>query len=169
MEALPSRIDRAMDLGSGGGVPGLPLAMGRPEAEWVLLDGSVTRGRFLSEAVAALGLASRVHVLAARAEEAGRSPEWRGEFDLVVARSFGSPAVTAECAAPFLRVGGTLVVAEPPLERSDRWPADGLAPLGLVVADRITTASSFQVLRQESLCPERYPRRTGIPSKRPLF
>ena len=105
-----------------------------------------------------------------RAEELARRADLRGRFDLVVARGFGPPAVTAECGAGFLVVGGRLVVSEPPGGRPDRWPAEGLAPLGLEPGRRSRRAgASYQVLRQATACPDRYPRRVGIPAKRPLF
>lgn len=166
---IPAGTVRALDLGSGGGLPGLPMAIARPDIRWVLLDGSVTRCKFLLGAVAELGISDRVDVVAARAEEAGRHPDLRARFDLVMARSFGPPAVTAECGSPFLRVDGHLVVAEPPGGDPDRWPTESLDLLGLVPIHRITEPSAFQVLVQERLCPDTYPRRTGVPAKRPLF
>jgi len=195
----------ALDLGSGGGVPGLVLALALPFSRWVLLEASRKRSAFLAEAVRRLDLEGRVSVAAERAEEAGRGP-LRGSFDLVVARSFAAPAVTAECGAPFLRAGGLLIVAEPPANqaRSDdsppsttptsgdpattptsggpasgaigspvgevrRWPPEPLALLGLAPLAHIATPSALQVLEQRTLCPSRYPRRTGVPAKRPLF
>ena len=165
---IPGGVRTGLDLGSGGGLPGLPLALARPDIAWVLLDGSTTRCGFLREAIEQLELADRVAVVEARAETAGRDPAHRGAFDVVVTRSFGAPAVTAECGAPFLRSGGHLIVAEPP-EQVDRWPADPLGVLGLVPVRRVSQPTSFQILRQESPCPLRYPRRTGVPAKRPLF
>jgi 16S rRNA (guanine527-N7)-methyltransferase len=132
------------------------------------VDGSVTRAAFLTEAAAELGVDERVSVLAERAEEAGRGP-WRGRADLVVARGFGPPAVTAECAAPFLAVGGRLVVAEPPGGRPDRWTTEGAALLGMAIGPAYQEPTALQVLVQASPCPDRYPRRTGIPAKRRLF
>ena len=159
---------RALDLGSGGGLPGLPLALHFPTSEWTLLDGSVTRAEFLDEAVQRLSLTNRVSVRAERAEEAGRS-ELRGRFDLVTARSFGPPAATAECAAPLLAVGGLLLVAEPPGSSGERWPESGLSRFGLVLVRATTEPSAVALLRQQVECPDRFPRRTGIPAKRPLF
>jgi 16S rRNA (guanine527-N7)-methyltransferase len=97
---------------------------------------------------------------------AGRDPDRRAAMGLVVSRSFGPPPVVAECAAPFLRVGGRLVVSEPP-EAADRWPIEGLAALGLE-PDPLDTAG-FVRFRQTFPCPDRYPRRDGVPAKRPLF
>jgi len=142
--------------------------LARPDVRWVLLDGSATRCRFLAEMLDPLGLTPRVEVVESRAEEAGRRADLRGSFDLVVARSFAAPAVTAECAAPLLGVGGRLVVAEPP-EPADRWPATGLDRLGMEVGERTADLTAYQVLLQVRLCPDRYPRRTGVPTKRPLF
>lgn len=159
-----------VDLGSGGGVPGLALAVAWPGARLCLLESNERRALFLARASAQLGLDGRVVVAHARAEDAGRDPAWRAWADVVVARSFGPPAVTAECAAPLLQVGGRLVVSEPPEGDGERWPADGLAQLGLVPVSRFVQAfSRFQVLRQEEPCPESYPRRVGVPAKRPLF
>lgn len=173
--AAPGGLDRSdewycLDLGSGAGLPGLPLALAWPRSRWTLVDAGERRVAFLAEAVKALELEDRVHVVVGRAEVLGRDERFRGRFDLVVARGFAPPAVTAECAAGFLVVGGQAVVSEPPGGRPDRWPADGLAMLGMEPADPVDAGgASYQVLRQCSACPERYPRRTGIPAKRPLF
>jgi 16S rRNA (guanine527-N7)-methyltransferase len=105
---------RAADLGSGAGVPGLPLALHFPATRWTLVEASVRRAAFLRAAVSRLGVRDRITVVEDRAEAVGRDPDSRGRFDLVVARSFGPPAVVAECAAPLLRVGGRAVVSEPP-------------------------------------------------------
>lgn len=161
---------RVVDLGSGGGVPGLVVAAAWPHATLFLLDSNERRALFLAEAAAELGLADRVVVGHARAEEAGHDPNWRARADLVLARSFGPPAVTAECAAPLLAIDGRLVVSEPPGEAAERWPEGPLAQLGLRPVSRFEQAfSRFQVLRQAELCPPAYPRRVGVPAKRPLF
>lgn len=144
-----------------------------PHGDAVLLDSNRRRAGFLAESVAQLGWSDRVRVVGARAEEAGRDPTLRGAFTLVVARSFGPPAVTAECAAPLLHVDGLLVVSEPPRPaqgaEADRWPAPGLAPLGLVPLGVWRGQFGYQILRQATPCPDRFPRRVGIPGKRPLY
>lgn len=132
VEATPPPT-RFLDLGSGGGVPGLVLGLAWPAARGVLLDASAKRTAYLRRAVIALGLCERLLVVTARAEEGGHLPELRASFEVVAARSFGSPALTAECGACFLRPGGRLLVAEPP-DRPDRWPADVLGQCGLEVA-----------------------------------
>lgn len=154
---------RALDLGAGGGVPGLVLAGARPDLQWTLLDGSTKRGAFLERAVTALDLENTV-VRTARAEEVANL---RASFDAVVARSFGTPAVTAECASPLLVVGGVLIVSEPPETANDRWT--GARVLGLGPVQLLPGPPVLAVLRQEERCPANYPRRTGVPAKRPLW
>jgi len=183
---------RMLDLGSGGGLPGLVVAGAWPEATMVLLEANERRARFLEQAVVACDLQQRVGVVHQRAEIYGRDPSHRATFDGVVARSFGSPAVVAECAAPLLRVGGWLIVSEPPgengtaapdtefgadpadlhditAEETGRWPAEKLAPLGLKPVEAVRTEFGYQILRQILPCPDRFPRRNGVPSKKPLF
>jgi 16S rRNA (guanine527-N7)-methyltransferase len=164
--------DRVLDLGSGGGVPGLVLSELWPSVRLVLLDASARRTAFLRAAIAALGRTGRVEAVRGRAEELGRDHRYREAFGLVVARSFGRPAVTAECGAGFVAPGGRLVVSEPPDagERSVRWPQDRLPVLSLGPARAVErNGAHFVELRKTSRVDERYPRRTGIPAKRPLW
>lgn len=163
---------RWLDLGSGGGLPGLVLAQHWPDTPAVLLDAAERRTVFLSEAVSQLGWADRVQVIRARAEDAGRAgSELRTGFDVVWARSFGSPPVTAEGAAPFLEPDGLLVVSEPPGsgQATTRWPREGLALLGQEPILTVRGRFGYQVIRQISACPERFPRRSGVATKRPLY
>ncbi|MGI8984491.1 MAG: RsmG family class I SAM-dependent methyltransferase [Acidimicrobiales bacterium] len=161
---------RGADLGSGAGVPGLPLALSMPTTEWVLVEVGARRAAFLRDTVRNLGLEGRVVVLQERAELVGRLPAYRSTFDLVVARGFGRPSIVAECAAPLLRVGGSVIVSEPPEGEPARWPVDGLAEFGLVRGPAVTAEhAAFQVLTQREPCSDRFPRRVGVPAKRPLF
>jgi len=187
--ALARRLSPAgthlLDLGSGGGLPGLVMATGWPDASLTLLDANQRRTTFLLSAVDRLGLQGRVAVVHERAEVAGRDPELRGVCGGVVARSFGPPAVVAECAAPFLAPGGWLIVSEPPgaaespagaavaahpeVADGGRWPASGLSEVGLVPVEAVAGEFGYQILRQDGICPERFPRRNGVPTKHPLF
>lgn len=173
-EAFASAIEPvaaglAVDLGSGGGIPGLVLALALPHLRWLLLDGMVRRTSFLEETVRELGLAERVTVRTVRAEDAGRDPGLRSQAELVVARSFAAPAVTAECAGGLLRPGGQLVVSEPPGSTGERWPTAGLDELGQALEAVLPGPPTFVRLRQVTQVPERYPRRVGVPAKRPLW
>lgn len=174
-EALVSLIGRpagpVLDLGSGGGLPGLVLAGIWTETTVVLLDARQRAGEFLGAAVDRLGLADRVQIVVARAEDAARDPNWRGRCDLVVARAFGPPAVTAECAVGFLRAGGRLAVSEPPdADAATRWPPAGLEQLGLSPPEISRAGDATVALLTAAADPaDGWPRRSGIPGKRPLF
>jgi 16S rRNA (guanine527-N7)-methyltransferase len=122
---------RFLDLGSGGGIPGLVLAVAWPAARASLLDARARACAALEAARADLGLETRIEVVCGRAEALARDADHRERYDLVVARGFGPPAVTAECAVGFLTPGGRLLVTEPPDPDPGRWPATGLARLGL--------------------------------------
>lgn len=156
----------ALDLGSGAGIPGLALAGLWPASRWVLVDAALRRTRLLEDAVGRLGWADRVEVIHARAEDLGRDARWRGRFDLVTARLFGPPAAAAECAAPLLRIGGILAVTEPPEPDPDRWPAAGVATLGF---ELLEPRPGLQRLRLVTEPPARFPRKAGVPVRRPLF
>lgn len=162
-----------LDLGAGGGVPGLVLATYRPELELTLLEARRRACRFLREAVTALDLAAVV-VVEARAEEAARRPDLRETFDGVVARSFGPPAVTAECAVGFLRRAGRLVVSEPPGDQQPgdgavRWPGAGVEELGFAPPVAGGGPGGSFVVLEKTRSDERWPRRVGVPAKRPLW
>ena len=157
------------DLGSGGGLPALPAAVAAPAWSWVLVESQLRRADHLRSAVRRLDLGDRVEVLHARAEDVGRDPARRGTADAVTARSFGPPALVAECAAPLLRVGGRLLVSEPP-GGPDRWPPEGLAVLGLGPAEPSTIEGRhFVTLRSVAPTAATYPRRSRVHGRRPLF
>ncbi len=155
-----------VDLGSGGGLPALVLLLAWPTARGVLVESNHRRAASLVAAVEGLGLGERAVVRADRAEDVARDPEHRGRYAVVTARSFGPPAVTAECAVGFLTEGGTLLVSEPPDSTGARWPAEGLAHLGLVLDG---VQGGLAILRAVGPPDDRWPRRPGMPTKRPAF
>ncbi len=159
------RASSAVDLGSGAGIPGLALAGLWPESTWVLIDAAQRRVMLMEETVRELGWDDRVAVVHGRAEDLART-DLRGRFDLVTARSFGPPAATAECAVGFLREGGVLAVTEPPAADGSRWSPEGLALLSLEV---LPPQPGVQELRFVGGLDDRYPRRAGVPNRRPLF
>jgi len=172
--------EQILDLGSGGGIPGLFLASLLADSKFVLLDANLKRCEFLTAAVRSLKIADRVKVICNRAEIAGRDPSLRGRFSFVVARGFAQPGVTAECAAPFLTENGILIVSEPPSTDENqgddkaaisdpRWPESGCRQLGLAIKDKISHPYSFMELQLIAPCSEKYPRRNGVPNKKPIF
>jgi 16S rRNA (guanine527-N7)-methyltransferase len=110
LSALPPGPIRVMDLGSGAGIPGIPLKVARPEIDLVLVEARRKRASFLSTAIRELEL-NRALVVAERGEELlERAPSERGAFDAVVARSAGRPDQVRALAFHFLRTGGVLVL-----------------------------------------------------------
>lgn len=166
VRALDGVHGSVIDLGSGGGVPGLVVAWARPDLEVVLVDAMAKRCDFLRQAAVTLDR-PRLSIVEGRAENLGRAA-LRGTAAVVTARSFGPPAVTAECAAPLLADAGRVLVSEPP-DDPGRWPADGLARLGLALGPRVPGPPHLQWLERVAPCPPEYPRRDGLPRKRPLF
>jgi len=164
--------ESVIDLGTGGGVPGLVLVSCWPEARVVLMDASERRTEFLSESLETWPTTGNAEVIRGRAEDLGREGGLREQFAVVTSRSFGIPALTAECGASFLVVGGWMAVSEPPeVPAEARWPQDGLGVVGLERVETIRVAGRFgyQLLHKVAGIDDRFPRRVGIPAKRPVF
>lgn len=156
------------DLGSGGGVPGLVLALRWPTSSALFVEVGARRARDLRAAVETLGLGPRATVAEERAEVVAHDPEYRERWPVVTARGFGAPAVTAEIASGLVAVGGIVVVSEPPRGDVARWPEMALRGLGLGrVRMRSALDRTYAVLRKEQSAPPNLPRRSGIPQKRP--
>lgn len=134
--ALPSEVATVIDVGSGGGVPGLVIAWRRPALEVVLVDRRASRTDHLTRLVGRLGLRDRVRVLTTDAMLLA-DVLGPGSVDAVVARGFGPPLVTAAAAAPLLTPDGLLIVSEPPEPDQARWPTGPLAELGLTVVPHL--------------------------------
>lgn len=155
------------DLGSGGGVPALVFAASLPESELTLVDSMAKRCEFLAGVVTHFAWEDSVSVWHTRAEEFARLN--RERFDVVTARSFAQPAVTAEIAAGLVKVGGVVVVSATPDSR-DLWNAEAMVELGYGPAEIVVESDrSFAVINKLRPCSSKFPRRTGIPSKRPLW
>lgn len=158
------------DLGAGGGIPGLVLAQYWDEARASLVEIRRRRALALQLAVEDLGMDDRIDVLERRAESVGTDRAYREQFEVVTARSFGPPAVTAEVGSGLVEVGGVLVVSEQPTPDPSRWPAEHLAQLGFTTAHPVEVGEAhFVVLRKEQAVPDRFPRTTATLSKRPLW
>jgi 16S rRNA (guanine527-N7)-methyltransferase len=159
-----------VDLGTGGGVPGLALALYWTSVRGILVESAHRRSAFLREAIERVGVRDRIDVVEDRAEALGRVPTYREAFEVATARSFAGPAVTAEIAAGLVAVGGALVVSEPPEPDSRRWPAAGLRELGFGSVQAVEQRGAhYAVLPKATRCPERFPRAVGRPGKRPLW
>jgi len=170
-ELVADRPARLADLGPGGGVPALVIADRLPTVSMVLIERAIRRADFLRWAIAQLRWSDRLEVVVGEAEDIARRSSCAGSFDAVTARSFGPPAVTAECAARLLVDGGHVIVSEPP-DSEDRWDPIGLRFLGLrhdrtEVVDH--TKLAVLVRDPELDLEPSYPRRPGLPRRRLLF
>jgi 16S rRNA (guanine527-N7)-methyltransferase len=163
------------DLGSGAGFPGLPMRIVEPRLRLTLVEAHGRRARFLELVVAALDLED-VRVVQARAEEAGRDPALRAAFDVVVARALAPLPVLVEYALPLLRAGGVLAapkgsrVAEEIEAAAAAIEALGGTLEAVVSLPLPSDVPSQQVVlvRRTGALDDRYPRRPGVPSRRPL-
>lgn len=159
-----------VDVGSGGGMPGLPLKMARPDLRVTLVEADRRRAAFLVHAAARLGV--DVDVVPERAETAGRG-ELRERFDLATCRALAALPVVAELCLPLVRVGGRLLAMRAGAEDTAAAAAAaavlGGGPLRVHPAPSRARQRGvvLEVLKVAST-PAAYPRRPGIPNKRPL-
>ena len=174
LECLSSS-SRVVDVGAGGGFPGLPLKLGFPGIHLVLLDSVGKKAAFLEHLVSLLAL-DGVEVLTGRAEDLAHRPELRESFDLALARGLARLPVLLEYSLPFCRVGGKTVAhkhggLDEEMKGAQRALEALGGRLGAVVPVQVTGLTDDRVLvvvEKVAATPERYPRRPGTPAKRPL-
>lgn len=165
-----------IDIGSGSGVPGLPIALARPGWRVTLVESERKKAAFLDEARVALGVSERVQVHAERAERLARDPAHREAYGTAILRAVGSVATCLELALPFVRVGGRVVLYRGPADAATELEVAGrVAPLlggGEPIARDLVLPSGagrrLLAIPKVAPTPERYPRRDGMPAKRPL-
>jgi 16S rRNA (guanine527-N7)-methyltransferase len=170
----PMRGCRVIDIGSGAGLPGIPLKIAWPRLEMSLLESNEKRCRFLREAIQRLGL-DGVAVLEGRAEVWGRDAGHRDRYDLAVARAVAPLPVLLEYALPFVREGGRLAA-----QKGSAAPRE-IAAAGAALTElrgEVEYSGAFEppggprqtllLVRKLGTTPQRYPRRPGIPAKRPI-
>lgn len=166
---------RLIDVGTGAGFPGLPLAIARPELGVTLLEAQGKRCKFLAAVCEALGL-SNVEIINDRAEILGRSETHREEYDRAVARAVAPLNILCEYLLPFVRQGGSALCWKGPAVweeiRDGKAAARALGGemgevLDLSVPQMDTTHLVVRIHKNEKTLPQ-YPRKNGIPAKRPL-
>ncbi|HEY7976258.1 MAG TPA: 16S rRNA (guanine(527)-N(7))-methyltransferase RsmG, partial [Ktedonobacterales bacterium] len=171
-----SRQLRLLDVGSGAGFPGLPLAIVFPRWQVTLLEATGKKTRFQEAAIAELGL-TNAHPLHARAEELAHTREQRGRYHVVTARAVAALPTLLEYCAPFARVGGVIIA--PKKGNLAQEIAAGrlaatllgarlLAPIAITTPGLAGDDRALLVARQQRPCPPLYPRAGGAPQKRPL-
>ena len=175
---LPELINanEVIDIGSGAGFPGLPLAALDSDKKFLMIDSLRKRMEFVTFAAASLGL-DNVDTLHSRAEAAGRDPALRGRFDLALCRAVGKMPLVLEYSLPLVRIGGAgvyykTIAAKAEIEESRlaRRLLGGAAEVRTMeYADLLPGRKhALYIVMKEEKTPESYPRREGIPSKVPL-
>jgi 16S rRNA (guanine527-N7)-methyltransferase len=166
---------RLLDIGSGAGFPGIPLAITFPAWRVISLEATGKKARFQQEAVAALGLAN-VTILTGRAEEFARQPEYRGCYGLVTARAVAALPTLLEYCCPFAHVGGRVIAPKKGdlaeevaagTKAASLLGAQLLAPIPVTIPP-LADGRVLLIAEQKRLCPQQYPRPAGAPAKHPL-
>ena len=170
------KADVIIDVGSGAGFPGLPLAMLYPGKHFLLTDSLRKRTEFTAFAASSLGL-DNVEVLHSRAETAGRDPALRERFDLALCRAVGKLPVILEYCLPFVRTGGAGIFYKT-IQARGEIEESLLARelLGGSKSVRVETYAellpgrrhALYIIEKEAATPNTYPRREGVPAKVPL-
>ena len=165
-----------IDVGTGAGLPGIPLAVYAPQLTVTLLDSLNKRVRFLTEVTAAMGL-QNVRCIHARAEEAARTAEHRAAYDIVVSRAVARLPVLLEYTLPFVRVGGTLLALKGRAYAEEQKEARRAAEVlggGRITARPVhlpglDDVRAILTVTKERQTPAAYPRGGGAPARRPLL
>jgi 16S rRNA (guanine527-N7)-methyltransferase len=165
------------DVGSGGGLPGVPIKVVNPKLATTLVESTTKKARFLHHATENLSLVG-VEVMNARVEDVARSDEHRGDYDVATARAVARLSVVAEYCVPLLRVGGYMISMKGRL--GDEEVAEGeraAEHLGAKVSQLIPVPRLPEIEKKERCLvvlekvgetPGKYPRNVGVPSKKPL-
>lgn len=166
------RAEKVVDVGSGGGLPGLPLKIVLPGLSITLVEADQAKAAFLVRACAALGLRD-VEVVARRAEDLGRDPTFRETFDVAVARALAPMPVLVELCLPLVRVGGRLLAQK--TEDEDLEGANhaieimgGRLDRSVAAPSAARSSGTVVIVDKVGPTPPAYPRRAGVPARKPL-
>lgn len=165
-------IKTAVDVGCGAGFPSIPLKIARPELQFTLIDSLNKRVTFLNAVIEELGL-SGIEAVHMRAEESGRS-QFRDSFDICVARAVASLPVLCEFCLPHVKSGGYFIAMKGSEAKTEADAAKNAISLlgGRLESIEKTSMSQFEhhniVIKKLSETNNKYPRKPGMPSKKPL-
>lgn len=164
-----------IDVGTGAGFPGIPLKIINEEKRFVLLDSLNKRVNFLNEVISSLNL-KKVEAIHFRAEEAGQKEEYREKFDIVLSRAVSRLNTLAEYMLPFAKVGGKCICLKGPNMKEELEEAKNAIE---ILGGKIEKTEEYYlpesdigrtiiVINKVKHLPNKYPRKAGVPSNRPL-
>ena len=175
VEPVSGGAVRVIDIGSGAGLPGVPIAIARPDVSVTMLESTGKKAQFIADCIEALGL-ENAQVIPDRAETAGQDPEYRGQYDVAVSRAVGVMSLVLEYSLPLVREGGrVLAMKGPRAEQELDASGDAMDKLGggeLAVIDAYPDSFGNDLvivsIIKDRPTPDAYPRLPGVPKKLPL-
>ncbi len=175
LKAMPPKARHLIDVGAGAGLPGLPIKIARPDVTVTLVEATRKKCDFLAAAIKELKIYN-VFVVNARAEDAGRDPDHREYYDVAVARAVADLPVLTEYLLPLVKVGGVAIAqkstgVEEEIERAETaiLLLGGLnAEVVPVRVPGLPDERNLIVIEKLVATPEEYPRRVGVPAKKPI-
>ena len=174
LENVPAG-SRLIDIGTGGGLPGIPLAIARPDLNVTLLDATGKKVAFHNTVIEALGL-ENCRSIQSRAETLGHDKEHRAKYDIATSRAIGKIPEVLEYSLPLLKVNGRMLAMKgPTVEEELAAPSEALTVLGagdLFIFEAYPESFKNQLVvvsvLKDRVTPKEYPRLPGIPKQNPL-
>jgi len=162
-----SKKIKVIDIGCGAGFPGIPLRIEYPNIELIIIDSIAKKIEFVKHAIKILGLKD-TEAICGRAEDLAK--DHREQFDLAVSRAVAKLNVLCEYCLPFVRIGGLFVAQKgPEIDEELRSAGSAMSILGGSLKEKIEVPSGYLVVIEKiKHTPKEFPRRAGIPAKRPL-
>jgi 16S rRNA (guanine527-N7)-methyltransferase len=173
LQAIPAEAKSLVDVGTGAGFPGVPIKIARPDLAVTLIEAVGKKAGVIDHLVKDLAL-ENCEVVNARAEEAGRHPDYREKFDVAIARAVAHLPILLEYMLPLVRVGGIAVVMKVATEGEVASAENALAELGGSIVNTIPVElpgaplRHLIIVKKTTNTTDRYPRAAGVPAQRPL-
>ena len=166
---------KIIDIGTGAGLPGIPLKIARPDLKLTLLDATKKRLRFIDECLQDLNLKEHTKTVHARAEDAAHNEKHRECYDIAIARAVAPLNVLAEYCLPFVELNGFFIAMKGSLEKELNQAEKAIHVLGGDIADireiklPVSQAERSIILIQKIAdTPRKFPRKAGLPKNQPL-